>query len=147
MAQINRNALVMYSCQKIFDLVNDIERYPEFLPNCSNAQREIQDAQHVLGTVEIKKGPVCKTFTTKNTLKAPHHIAIELANGPFKTLGGEWLFTELDENACKVELILEYEFSSRLIEAAFGGVFKEVANNLVAAFTQRAKAIYGPPEL
>ena len=147
MAQISRNALVMYSCQAIFDLVNDIERYPEFLPNCSGASLIDHSADVMVGSVEIKKGPLCKTFTTKNTLEAPYRIVMELVDGPFKFLRGDWVFSELDENACKVELTLEYEFSSRLIEGAFGGVFKEVANNMVSAFTQRARVVYGAPEL
>lgn len=147
MAQISRNALVMYSCQAIFDLVNDIERYPEFLPNCSGAKLIERTDSYMVGSVEIKKGPLCKSFTTKNTLEAPNRMGLELVDGPFKSLKGQWSFSELDENACKVELTLEYEFSSRLIETAFGGLFKEVANNMVLAFTQRAKAVYGPPKL
>jgi len=147
MAQISRNALVMYSCKSIFDLVNDIERYPEFLPNCSGAALLEASGDAIVGSVEIRKGPVCKSFTTRNTLEADSRISMELVDGPFKYLKGHWHFTRLEENACKVELTLEYEFSSRLIEVAFGGLFKEVANNMVLAFTQRAKAVYGPPKL
>lgn len=147
MAQISRNALVMYSCEAIYDLVNDIERYPEFLPNCSGAKLIESNNGQMVASVEIKKGPVCKTFTTRNTLTSSREIAMELVDGPFQYLSGRWVFTELDVNACKVELTLEYEFSSRLIEVAFGGVFKEVANNMVLAFTQRAKAVYGPPQI
>ena len=72
---------------------------------------------------------------------------MELVNGPFKRLHGHWLFTRLDENACKVELTLDYEFSSKMIEIAFGSLFKEVANNMVLAFTQRAKVVYGESKL
>lgn len=147
MAQISRNALVMYSCQAIFDLVNDIERYPEFLPNFSGAKLIERADSYMIGSVEIKKGPICKAFTTKNTLSAPGSIAMELVDGPFKFLTGQWTFSALDENACKVELTLEYEFTSRLIETAFGSLFKEVANNMVLAFTQRARAVYGAPKL
>lgn len=143
MPRISRNALVMFSSKAIYDLVNDIEKYPEFLPNCSGATL-IESAQDSLvASVEITKGPVCKTFTTRNTLVDAERISMELVNGPFRQLHGHWHFTSLDEDACKVELILDYEFSSKLIEVAFGGLFKEVANNMVSAFTQRAKAVYG----
>jgi ribosome-associated toxin RatA of RatAB toxin-antitoxin module len=143
MPQISRNALVMYSCQAIFDLVNDIEKYTEFLPNCTNASVIEAKGDELVGAVEIKKGPVCKTFTTRNTLSKYDKITMELVNGPFKYLHGHWSFTRLDENACKVELTLDYEFSSKLVEIAFGGLFKEVASNMVLAFTQRAKQVYG----
>ena len=147
MAKISRNALVMYSSKSIFDLVNDIESYPQFLPNCSKATLIESQGNEIVGSVEIKKGPVCKSFTTRNTLIDNSKVVMELVNGPFKYLRGAWTFTPLDEHACKVELSLEYEFSSRLIEVAFGSLFKEVANNMVLAFTQRAKVVYGEPQL
>lgn len=147
MPQISRNALVMYSAKSIFDLVNDIPRYPEFLPNCSAAKLLEFDGDVIVASVEIKKGPVCKSFTTRNTLSDDSQITMELVNGPFKRLHGHWLFTRLDDNACKVELTLDYEFSSKMIEIAFGSLFREVANNMVLAFTQRAKVVYGESKL
>ncbi len=147
MTQISRNALVMYSAKSIYDLVNDIPRYCEFLPNCSAAKLLESDGDVIVASVEIKKGPVCKAFTTRNTLSVDRQITMELVDGPFKRLSGHWKFTPLDENACKVELILDYEFSSKMIEVAFGGLFKEVANNMVLAFTQRAKVVYGESKL
>lgn len=143
MPQISRSALVMFSSRAIYDLVNDIEQYPMFLPNCSGARLIERSDEQIVATVEIKKGPVCKTFTTRNTLVDAKQITMELIDGPFRKLHGDWIFSSLDEQACKVELILDYEFSNKMIEIAFGGVFKEVANNMVLAFTQRAKVIYG----
>lgn len=143
MPQINRNALVMFSAQSLFDLVNDIEQYPAFLPNCSGATIIEATEQQITASLEIKKGPVCKSFTTKNTLTDGNKISMALVSGPFKQLNGHWLFTKLDDQACKVELILEYEFSNKLIEMAFGNIFKEVASNMVQAFIQRAKVVYG----
>lgn len=143
MPRISRNALVMYSSKAIFDLVNDVESYPEFLPNCSGAKLLEFNQDSLVAQVEITKGPVCKTFTTRNTMLDSEHIAMALVNGPFRQLQGQWTFTSLDEHACKVELTLDYEFSNKLIEVAFGGLFKEVANNMVLAFTKRAKIVYG----
>ena len=143
MPQISRNALVMHSAQALFDLVNDIERYPEFLPHCKAAKVISSEGNDVVGSVSIAKGPVNKTFTTRNALVPGERISMTLVDGPFRYLHGHWTFTVLDTNACKVELVLDYEFSSKLIEVAFGGVFKEVANNMVQAFTERAKSVYG----
>lgn len=143
MPQISRNALVMYSAKSIYDLVNDIEKYPLFLPHCSAGSLVEANGNKVVGTVEIRKGPMSKTFTTQNILTEPTKISMSLVDGPFKYLRGHWYFTPLDDHACKVELTLDYEFSNKLIEVAFGGVFKEVANNMVQAFTQRAKVVYG----
>ena len=110
MPQISRNALVMFSSQSMYNLVNDIESYPQFLPNCSAAKVLESDGEHIVASVEITKGPVCKTFTTRNTLVAGEQISMALVNGPFKTLHGHWTFKSLDTNACKVELVLDYEF-------------------------------------
>lgn len=143
MPQISRNALVMYSDKAIFDLVNDVKHYPRFLPHCSNATIIEATEQQIIASVEIKKGPICKTFTTRNSLSKYNKITMELVDGPFKLLHGCWSFSKLDEHACKVELTLHYEFSSTLIEVAFGKLFKEVASNMVLAFTRRAKDIYG----
>ncbi|MFT4924486.1 MAG: ribosome-associated toxin RatA of RatAB toxin-antitoxin module [Phenylobacterium sp.] len=143
MPQISRNALVMYSTKAIFDLVNDIEQYPVFLPHCAGSKIIEASDNEITASVNIKKGPVNKTFTTKNTLIEPTKIIMELVDGPFRQLNGQWVFTRLDDHACKIELTLQYEFSSKLVEMAFGSIFKEVSNNLVLAFTQRAKVVYG----
>ncbi|MEK6175548.1 SRPBCC family protein [Vibrio cholerae] len=89
-----------------------------------------------------KRGSV-RRFTTSNQLTPGVSIAMSLVDGPFKTLRGGWFFTPLDEAACKVELRLEFEFSSKMIELAFGKIFNELTSNMVNAFTRRAKQVYG----
>ena len=111
MPSITRSALVMFSAQQMYELVNDIDAYPQFLPGC--------------------------------VLTPYHHIRVELVDGPFKALNGGWTFTPLDDDACKVELELYFEFTSRLVEFAFGGIFKELANAMVHSFSERAKEVYG----
>lgn len=143
MPQIEKSALVMYSTKEMFDLVNDVNAYPEFLPHCSGAKIVALNGNIMTASLEIAKAGMSKWFTTENQLQGGEEISMRLVDGPFKFLTGRWQFTELDESACKVSLKLEFEFSSKLVELAFGRVFNEVAKNMVAAFTQRAKHVYG----
>jgi ribosome-associated toxin RatA of RatAB toxin-antitoxin module len=126
----------------MFSLVNDVARYPEFLPGCSGS-RVIESSDSVMvASVDVSKAGISKTFTTSNRMANGAEILMELVDGPFKKLEGGWYFTPLDDQACKVELKLEFEFSSRMIEVAFGKVFNELTSNMVSAFTQRAKQVY-----
>ncbi|MFY8273147.1 type II toxin-antitoxin system RatA family toxin [Pseudoalteromonas sp. SSDWG2] len=144
MPQIEKSALVMYSAQEMFDLVNDVDAYPEFLPHCSDAKIFSSSENEMRAGLEISKAGLKKWFTTENTLNPQQfNIALELVDGPFKHLHGQWQFNVLDDQACKVCLKLEFEFASKLIEMAFGRVFNEVAKSMVQAFTQRAKVVYG----
>lgn len=143
MPEIKKSALVMYSATEMFTLVNDVANYRKFLPHCSDAKVISQSDDKMTASVEIAKGGLKKWFTTENSLVTDKEINMILVDGPFNKLEGGWLFTELDETACKVELKLSFEFSSRLVEMAFGRVFNEVANNMLGAFTDRAKHVYG----
>ncbi|WP_404340634.1 type II toxin-antitoxin system RatA family toxin [Pseudoalteromonas mariniglutinosa] len=144
MPQIEKNALVLYSSKEMFDLVNDVNAYPEFLPHCSDAKIVNQHDNSMTASLEISKAGLRKWFTTENTFVDQYTVTLRLVDGPFKALQGKWHFQPLDDTACKVQLQLEFEFASKLIELAFGKVFNEVAKNMVNAFTQRAKHVYGP---
>ncbi len=142
MPKVTRSALVSFSADQMFSLVNDVARYPEFLPGCSGSRViEFSDSAMV-ASVDVSKAGISKTFTTSNRLADGAEILMELVDGPFKKLQGGWYFTPLDDQACKVELKLEFEFSSRMIEMAFGKIFNELTTNMVSAFTQRAKQVY-----
>lgn len=147
MPQIERSALVFYSAQQMFDLVNDINRYPEFLPGCKAASILTQSADQMEARLEIGKAGLGKSFTTLNRLTAPSRIDMSLVDGPFKQLKGGWQFIELQHNACKVQLHLDFEFSNKLVEMAFGKLFKELTAAMVNAFTERAKQVYGVPDV
>ncbi|SHO54667.1 SRPBCC family protein [Vibrio quintilis] len=142
MKQVSRSALVSFSAEQMFNLVNDVMRYPEFLPGCSGAKVIEATEETMVASVDVAKAGIRKTFTTSNQMKYGEFILLDLVEGPFKTLRGAWHFTPLDELACKVELKLEFEFSSKMIEMAFGRVFHELTNNMVNAFTHRAKQVY-----
>lgn len=133
----------MYSTKEMFDLVNDVEAYPEFLPNCSDSKIVSQHDNNMTASLEISKAGIKKWFTTENTFIDEQTVALRLVDGPFKMLQGRWYFQALDKTACKVNLELEFEFSSKLVELAFGKIFNDVAKNMVSAFTQRAKQVYG----
>jgi len=142
MPKVTRSALVPFSADQMFSLVNDVARYHEFLPGCSGSRVIESSDSTMVASVDVSKAGISKTFTTSNRLADGAEILMELVDGPFKKLQGGWYFTPLDEQACKVELKLEFEFSSRMIEMAFGKVFNELTSNMVSAFTQRAKQVY-----
>ena len=142
MPKVTRSALVSFSADQMFDLVNDVARYPEFLPGCSGSRVIESSDSAMVASVDVSKAGISKTFTTSNRLAEGAEILMELVDGPFKKLQGGWYFTPLDDQACKVELKLEFEFSSHMIEMAFGKIFNELTSNMVNAFTQRAKQVY-----
>ncbi|RHW75558.1 type II toxin-antitoxin system RatA family toxin [Colwellia sp. RSH04] len=143
MPTISRSALVMHSVDQMFDLINDIAKYPEFLPDCNDSKVIACDGNTVTAALLVSKGGLSKWFTTKNTLISNEQIHLDLVNGPFRKLQGNWTFTPLSEDSCKVCLELEYEFSNKVVSFAFGKVFNHFSNSLVQVFTQRAKHVYG----
>ncbi|AOY89942.1 ubiquinone-binding protein [Marinobacter salinus] len=140
--QIDKTALVMHSAERMFHLVNDVARYPEFLPWCANAEIHDQDSGQITASMEIAKGGIRHTLTTRNQLLMPDAIEMNLVEGPFQNLRGRWHFKSLDENACKVILSLEFEFSGSLSRMAFGTIFSQAANTMVDAFCRRADDLY-----
>ncbi|WP_168016420.1 type II toxin-antitoxin system RatA family toxin [Halomonas salinarum] len=143
MPTVNRSALVRHSPQAMFNLVNDFERYPEFLPGCKRARLIESDAKHLIGELTLAKAGVEQSFTTRNDLYSPDRIELSLVQGPFRRLRGRWLFTPMGENSCKVSLEMEFEFSNRLMGMAFGKLFQQVAGQLVDSFSRRANELYG----
>lgn len=143
MPTISRSALVMYNVDQMYALINDIRAYPEFLPECGDSKIISQDEQSVTASLLVAKAGFKKWFTTKNTFISNEKIQLELVDGPFKKLTGYWQLTPLSEEACKVSLHLEYEFTSKVFDIAFGRIFESLTNSMVQSFTQRAKVIYG----
>ncbi|RDX35940.1 type II toxin-antitoxin system RatA family toxin [Kangiella sp. HD9-110m-PIT-SAG07] len=143
MKTIKRQALLPYSAQQMFELVDDIEKYPEFLPNCSGAVEVERSQNQVVASLAVSKGGFEKEFTTRNTNSPYSVIDMDLVNGPFKQLTGQWRFVPLDEKACKIELEVSFEFSNMLTGMAFGGIFNHLAESFVEAFSNRANQVYG----
>ncbi|EIC84389.1 type II toxin-antitoxin system RatA family toxin [Serratia sp. M24T3] len=142
MPHISRSALVPFSAEQMYSLVNDVDAYPKFLPGCTGSRVLDKTDNTMVAAVDVAKAGISKTFTTKNTLTSNQSIDMQLVDGPFRKLLGGWNFTPLSPEACKVELNLDFEFTNKLIELAFGKIFKELAGSMVQAFTQRAKEVY-----
>lgn len=126
----------------MFALVNDVNAYPEFLPGCLGSKLISQTTTEIVASLDVGKGPVKQSFTTRNTLEQYNRIEMALVSGPFKRLHGVWTFTELSPTSCKIMLSIEFELSG-MLKFAFGGVFSQVANAMVDSFSKRAKAVYG----
>lgn len=142
MKKVNRSALMPYSAQQMFNVVNGIEQYPEFLPWCASSQIIQQSENMMEASILMKKGKLNHSFTTRNTLVPDQKIQVDLVNGPFKYLSGHWTFTSISEQGSKIELNLEFEFSNSIIGFLIGPVFTQIANTLVDAFCQRAHQLY-----
>ena len=146
MTTISRSALVSHSARAMFDLVHDVDRYKEFLPWCSDSGIIERDGDTTKAYVTISKGGVSRSFTTRNLAQPGKMLEIRLVEGPFKRLDGYWRFQPLREDACKITLDLEFEFSNSIVRMAFGRVFEQVANRLVDSFVTRANDLYGRGE-
>lgn len=141
MAKVEKSALVPYSAQDMYAIVADVESYPQFLPWCRSARQHGNDDGSVTATIEMAKGPLHKSFTTRNELHEGERIEIRLVDGPFKRLDGTWRFEPRGDQGCRVTLDLEFDFSSRLLRAVVGPVFHEIANTMVDSFTRRAATV------
>jgi ribosome-associated toxin RatA of RatAB toxin-antitoxin module len=143
MPTVNKSALVEFKPQAMFNIVDDVEKYSEFLPWCGSSSVLSRSEDEVKATIEISHSGMRKSFTTLNRLQPGKIIEVQLIDGPFKHLHGFWRFEALGNKGCKVTLDLEYEFSNKLLGLAIGPVFTQIANTFVDAFCKRAEAIYG----
>jgi len=143
MHRISKSAIVPYTPQQMFELVNNIDDYSQFLNWCDSSSILNQSEDQITASVEINKGGIKQTFSTLNTLTPYESISMELIDGPFDELTGEWRFEPLGENAAKIHLDLQFKFKSMLIDMALSPVFKNIANSQLDSFVARAKYIYG----
>lgn len=139
---IHRTSIVPFSASQMFDLVNDVESYPEFLNWCTQAKVIMTDIDELQATLTLSKGGIHKEFTTHNRMQTNKIIEIRLVNGPFKHLEGFWRFDALSECSSEISLDLEFEFINRIVGLALEPVFHPIANTLVDAICERAKSLY-----
>lgn len=140
---IDRSALLPYTPREMFELVSDIESYPQFLPWCHETRILYRDMDEIRARIEFSVGGVTKTFTTRNRFQVNKMIEMHLIDGPFSKLDGCWRFDPLGEEGSKIALFLEYDFSSRMVGMVVGPVFNQIANTLIDAFQKRAIEVYG----
>lgn len=146
MKTVNKSVLIWYSPEEMFALVTDVEKYPQFLPWCDHARVLERDEHGMKAEVGIALGGIRKSFVTRNTHEAGHRVKMELVEGPFSRLDGDWHFHPVgdgSQRACKVELQLNYGFDNRALAALVGPVFDRIAATFVDAFIQRAEQVYG----
>jgi ribosome-associated toxin RatA of RatAB toxin-antitoxin module len=128
----------------MYALVADVAAYPQFLPWCRGATVHSADAASMEATLEIAKGPLRKSFRTRNTLHPTRRIEIRLVEGPFRELEGRWQFEDLGEEGARVSLDMRFEVAGGLLSRTLAPVFGEIANTLVDAFCRRARTVYAP---
>ncbi len=143
MALVEKTVLIEYPADAMYALVEDVARYPEFLPWCGGTRILEHDGNMLRAEVVIDFRGIKQRFSTQNLSTPSELIEVKLVDGPFRHLDGAWRFKRLGNEACKIEFRLHYEFSSRLLEKLVGPVFSHIANTFVDAFVRRAEALYG----
>jgi ribosome-associated toxin RatA of RatAB toxin-antitoxin module len=139
MREVKRSALIAESPARMYQLINDIERYPEFVPGCTAARVESRKAGEMIATLSIKKGPLRAEFTTRNLLEPDKRVLMQFVSGPFRVLEGLWTLTPLGDLGCRVELEMRFEFANRVAGTLFEPLFEDTAASLVDAFVKRAR--------
>lgn len=142
MPTISRTALVEHPVNAMYDMVCDIESYPEFLPWCSGARVDEHTETEQLASVTINQILKQSEFSTRNELKAGESISMELVDGPFSYLRGTWQFKPLGDQACKIMLDIDFEFSSPVIAKMLSPAFNKVCDTIVGAFIKRADHLH-----
>ena len=134
-----------YPAERLFELVADIERYPEFLPWCVGARIRERQGDEILGDLLIGYKMVRERFTSRVVLHRPDHIDVSYSEGPFKYLTNHWYFIEDNEGGCTIDFFVDFEFRSRMLQKIMEMFFNEAVKRMVAAFEARAHALYGEP--
>ncbi len=143
MSEINRHALMPYPAALMYEIVNDVEAYPEFLPWCGDVIIHEQTETVMEASIQMKKAGLNHWFRTRNQLTPGSEIRVNLVKGPFRKLQGSWSFTELDEQACRISLSLQFEVVSGVVGMVLAPAFSQIANTMVDSFCQRAQQVYG----
>lgn len=141
--EIRRSALVLHGPMEMFRLVQDVPAYPEFLGWCVGATVHEQTAEHQVATLVVRVSGLTHSFTTRNRFVPGERLTLSLVDGPFQRLSGEWLFEQLGATGSKVTLMLQFDFSSKLLSSAFQRGFTHIADRLVSDFARRADDVYG----
>ena len=143
MQVVERSALVTFTPAQMFALVNDVPRYPEFLPWCTGVRVEEVSPTERLAALKIAHGVLQTEFTTRNRLTPDRQIDMRLTHGPFRDLTGAWRFDGIGDRGSRVHFKVEFEFKNRLTAAAFNAIFESLCGSIVDAFVTRAQKVYG----
>ena len=140
--EIKRSALVTFSPEQMFDLVIDVERYPQFLPWVAGAELHQRSERDLLASMSMSRGGVTERFTTRNEFDRPAYMTMQLVKGPFRLLAGRWTFTPIGTAGTRVELEMRFEFANPVISMLFGRSFEESCGQLIDAFIARARQMH-----
>ena len=138
MHSIHKSAIVLHSSKKMFQLVDSVENYPNFLPWCGSTKIIERNNNKTIASIEINFKKIKQTFTTENTKERHRKMNIRLIDGPFKSLSGQWIFKDFDKHSCQIELKLEYQFSNIVLEKLISPVFNMIANTFIDEFIKEA---------
>ena len=136
--------ILPYTQEQLFDLVADVGSYPQFLPWCASARVRTRTATYLVADLTIKFGPFRESFASKVALHRPERVVVTYENGPFRYLNNQWAFAP-HVSGTEVAFFVDFEFRSRILQAAIGVVFNEAVRRMVNAFRKRAHDVYGPP--
>lgn len=143
MTTINRSALLPYQARQLFELVNDVEAYPKYMDGCVGARILRREEALMEARLDLAKGGIAQSFSTRNRMIDAKQITLELLDGPFDYFEGLWEFRALGDSACKMSLNLDFNVNSTVLGAAASRLLEKVTNNLVDAVSKRARQIYG----
>lgn len=143
MADVNKTVLIGQSADRMYSLVTDVARYPEFLPWCGGVDIYEQTETILDAKIKIHFKGIEQFFHTRNTNQRPNSIDMQFVDGPFKKFTGQWRFIPLREDACKIEFHLHWEFKSAILDKIIGPVFSYIASTFVDCFVKRAEQLYG----
>ena len=141
MPTVLKSVLVAKPARTMFDLVDDVERYPQFLPWCSGVQVFERNEGVTRARIDIDYHGLASHFSTVNRKQAPRRIDLAFVEGPFEALAGHWGFTALGEAGCRVEFSLDYSFSNAAMATVLAPVFGHIIETLVDRFVARAEAL------
>ena len=142
--KIERSALVTHSAQDMYGLVADVPAYPQFLSWCIASEVHEQSIDSQKASLTVRVAGIRQQFTTINTLFAHERVELQLLEGPFRNLQGEWSFIQLGQDGCKISLELEFEMMAGPMAVLFGTGFGKVANRLLDDFCKRAEEVFRP---
>ncbi len=150
MKQVKKSVLLWHTPREMYELVTQVERYPEFLPWCNQVEVLSVEQDTVTARLHLAYAGVRHAFTTRNRNEDGRSVRMELVDGPFSQLDGLWQFIPLNKpgtsgepTACKIAFELNYAFSSGALEAVVSPVFDRIANTFVDSFVQRAESLHG----
>ena len=143
MPKLSKSAIVPHACETMFELVDRVEAYPQFLPWCAGVQLIERSPEITSARIDISWRGLETSVATRNAKRPPEAMALEFLEGPFESFTGEWRFAKLGDAGCRVEFSLDYTFSNRALELALGPLFAHIMGEVVDRFVARAEQVAG----